>query len=145
MAWLAWLGWAAAGGGGAVARADHTGDDARRTTKRLEAILRQADAENAPRAKKPKPRPKRVVADAPPPAVAESPKPGATSGRPPARHPAPSHRDGDALGDIIEHAMRIPFDEKEWEAHTRDLPKTPEELDAHLRRLDAALKAPHRH
>jgi hypothetical protein len=43
------------------------------------------------------------------------------------------------------HAMAIPFDEREREAHLRDIPKNAAELDAHLRRLDAALDAQHRH
>jgi hypothetical protein len=50
----------------------------------------------------------------------------------------------DPLYSIIAHALTISFDPREQEAHFRDLPKTPQEIDAHLRRLDAALTAQHR-
>jgi hypothetical protein len=46
---------------------------------------------------------------------------------------------------LLGHAMAIPFDAKEREAHFRDIPTTPAEIDAHLRRLDAALAAKHHH
>jgi hypothetical protein len=38
---------------------------------------------------------------------------------------------------LMGHAMAIPFDAKERDAHFRDIPTTPAQIDAHLRRLDA--------
>ena len=96
------------------ARADHTKEDAQATTAKLQAILH--------------PKAKRKV---PAPAQAQAPA------QPQARR-APVV---DPLYSLIVHALAIPFDAKEREAHLRDIPTTPAELDAHLRRLDAALAA----
>ena len=111
-----------------AAWADHTKEDAQATTKKLQAILH------------------------PPPKKAARPKPAT---RPPAPAkvavvtPAPAKVRTttlvvDPLSAIIVHALAIPFDPDEREAHLRDIPKNAKELDAHLRRLDAALSAQHR-
>ena len=99
----------------ATAWADHTKEDAQATTKKLEAILH-------PPKKKASVVTKRAAA----------PK---------------SHETlvVDPLTAVIVHAMSIPFDAREREAHLRDIPKNAKELDAHLRRLDAALEAQHQH
>ncbi len=102
-----------------VARADHTKEDAQATSRKLEAILHP-----------PKPKPK-VAAKA----AAATAKPAATVAATPVVDP---------LYSIIVHALAIPFDADEREAHLRDIPKNAKELDAHLRRLDAALAAKHR-
>jgi hypothetical protein len=100
---------------GGVARADHTKEDAQATTRKLEAILH--------------PPPKKKAKAAP--AKAEA----ATVQATPVVDP---------LYSIIVHALAVPFDEREREAHLRDIPKNAKELDAHLRRLDAALAGKHR-
>jgi hypothetical protein len=112
-----------------VARADHTAADARATTAKLEAIRRAAYAP---------PKKKQAAAKA-------EVKHDATAQR--AETPAPKHKesDSDPLWSMIGHAMAIPFDAKEREAHLRDIPTTPAQIDAHLRRLDAALAAKHQH
>ncbi len=103
--------------------ADHTKEDAQATTKKLEAIL------HPPKKTKPKP---------PPPAPAPKRATVVTE----KREPTPIV---DPITSIIVHAMSIPFDDKEREAHLRDIPKNAKELDAQLRRLDAALEAQHQH
>jgi len=111
----------------AVARADHTKEDAQATSKKLEAIL------HPPKKVKPKvapPTAQKVAVVTPAPAPATAKRAAAT--------PVV-----DPLYSIMVHALAIPFDEKEREAHLRDIPKNAKELDAHLRRLDAALSAQH--
>jgi hypothetical protein len=114
-----------------VARADHTAADARATTAKLEAIRRAAYAPPAPKTKK-----------APPKAEAKHEATARRSETPAAKH---KESDADPMWSMIGHAMAIPFDAKEREAHFRDIPTTPAEIDAHLRRLDAALAAKHQH
>lgn len=99
------------------ARADHTKEDAQATTRKLQAILHPPKPKRAEKAK---------------PAATE---PAATVTATPVVDP---------LYAIIVHALAIPFDADEREAHLRDIPKNAKELDAHLRRLDAALTAKHR-
>ena len=103
-----------------IARADHTKEDAQATTRKLDAILHP---------KKPKPK-------------AAKPNPPVVEAR---VEPAAAAKPVDPLYALIVHALVIPFDEKEREAHLRDIPKNAKELDAHLRRLDAALEAQHQH
>jgi hypothetical protein len=100
-----------------VAHADHTKEDAQATSRQLEAILH-------PR------KPKAKAAVKPEATVAAT----ATTATPVV----------DPLYSIIVHALVIPFDADEREAHLRDIPKNAKELDAHLRRLDAALVVKHR-
>ena len=104
------------------ARADHTKEDAQATTAKLEAILH--------------PRPKRR---------AQAPVPAETTAAQTAAQTATQTQTPvvDPLYSLIVHALVIPFDAKEREAHFRDIPKNAQELDAHLRRLDAALRAKH--
>lgn len=132
----------------AVAHADHTADDARRTSARLDRILAHADE-----ASRPKPKLKAAPKTASATTKATS-APAKTAAKPSAA-PAKSARaatrtvarhdddDGDPLGDLIAHSLRIAFDPHEQAIHLRDLPKTPAEVDAHLRRLDRALDAAH--
>ncbi len=110
-----------------VAWADHTKEDAQATTRKLEAILHPPPPKRA----KVKPAEKPVTVAAAKPATTVAAKPAA---------PTPVV---DPLYSIIVHALAIPFDDKEREAHLRDIPKNAKELDAHLRRLDAALAAKH--
>ena len=114
---------------GGVAMADHTKEDAQETTAKLEAILH------------------------PPPKRAHHAKPKAQPSQ--AQAQPQSHDDAsvasttkrvpvlvvDPLYSLIVHAWSIPFDPQERQAHLRDIPKNAKELDAHLRRLDAALRA----
>jgi len=111
-----------------VAWADHTKEDAQATSRKLEAILHPPPkkAKAKPPAKEARVEPARVEPAAARAAVAAKPV-------------------VDPLYAIIVHALAIPFDEKEREAHLRDVPKNAKELDAHLRRLDAALAAQHQH
>jgi hypothetical protein len=116
MRWgMALLMMAAAGG---AARADHTKEDAQATTRRLEAILHPPKAKSAKNAK---------------------PKPSVTVDAKPTRATPVV----DPLYSIIVHALAVPFDADEREAHLRDIPRNAKELDAHLRRLDAALSSKH--
>ena len=146
---------AAAGG----ARADHTAEDAARTTARLNAILRHADAPRrdkhaarSPGGEKP---PAKVAIAA---AAASSPR----SAR------AGDDTAGDRLAQVIRialsphtwqlearalpttpsqieaHLANLPTTPSQLEAHLAKLPKSPAEVDAHLRRLSRALESPHR-
>jgi hypothetical protein len=110
----------------AAASADHTKEDAQATTRKLEAILH--------------PPPKKAKAAKPKPIVEARVEPKVATATHAAATPVV-----DPLYAIIVHALAIPFDEKEREAHLRDIPKNAKELDAHLRRLDAALAAKHQH
>jgi len=114
---------------GGAASADHTKEDAQATTRKLEAIL------HPPKKAKPKPATEKAPAGKPV-TVAAMPAPAAA-------RPAGATPVVDPLYSIIVHALAIPFDENELEAHLRDIPKNAKELDAHLRRLDAALTAKH--
>ncbi len=121
--------------GGGVARGDHTKEDARATTAKLEALLH-------PRKARPKPKP----VTPPTTTVAVSATATATATATASATPStPARRVEvvDPLWSLMVHAISIPFDAKEREAHLRDIPKNAKELDAHLRRLDAALQAPH--
>ena len=111
----------------ATAWADHTKEDAQATTRKLEAIL------HPPKKARPKPAPVQKASVVT--------KRAATAAAP------KSHETlvVDPLTALIVHAVSIPFDEREREAHLRDIPKNAKELDAHLRRLDAALEAQHQH
>lgn len=121
--------------GAGVARGDHTAADARATTAKLEAIRRAA---YAPPKKKAAPRAEAAAkAEAAPKAEARQATAPATK-----KH---KESDSDPLWSLMGHAMAIPFDAKEREAHFRDIPTTPAEIDAHLKRLDAALAAKHHH
>ena len=114
----------AAVGGGGLARADHTKEDAQATTSKLEAILH--------------PRPKRHTKAKLPPQTQTQTQTAARA-EPPTTTQARATLVVDPLASLIIHALSIPFDPKEREAHLRDIPKNAKELDAHLRRLDAAL------
>jgi hypothetical protein len=106
-----------------VALADHTKEDAQATTAKLEAILHP-------------PKPKHRI----------KPQAQAEAQAQPQAQPQPQPQPQlvvDPLYALIVHAMSIPFDAREREAHLRDIPKNAKELDAHLRRLDAALSAKH--
>jgi hypothetical protein len=101
------------------ARADHTKEDAEATTAKLQAILHP---------------PKRHHSQTQPQPQTQTQAQAPTQTRP-----------VDPLYSLIVHALVIPFDAQEREAHFRDIPKNAKELDAHLRRLDAALAAKHVH
>ena len=116
---------AAVATGQGAARADHTKEDAQATTRRLQAILHP---------------PKKAKAKAPAQAEATPEAPAKAAAQPARASATPVV---DPLYNIIVHALAIPFDEREREAHLRDIPKNAKELDAHLRRLDAALAAKH--
>jgi hypothetical protein len=106
-----------------VALADHTKEDAQATTAKLEAILHP-------------PKPKHRI----------KPQAQAEAQAQPQAQPQPQPQPQlvvDPLYALIVHAMSIPFDAREREAHLRDIPKNAKELDAHLRRLDASLRAKH--
>jgi hypothetical protein len=111
---------------GGIAWADHTKEDAHATTRKLEAILHPA--------------PKKAKAKPPATEARVEPAPKADVAKPAVATPVV-----DPLYALIVHALAIPFDEREREAHLRDIPKNAKELDAHLRRLDAALAAKHQH
>jgi len=111
---------------GGIAWADHTKEDAQATSRKLEAILH--------------PPPKKAKAKLPATQARVEPAP-----QPDVAKPAVPTPVVDPLYALIVHALAIPFDEHEREAHLRDIPKNAKELDAHLRRLDAALAAKHQH
>jgi hypothetical protein len=120
-------------GGAGVARADHTAADARATSAKLDAIRRAAYAPPA----KPKKRE----------AKAETKAEARADAKRDVKPESKKHKESDVdpMWSLMGHAMAIPFDAREREAHFRDLPTTPAEIDAHLRRLDAALAAKHHH
>jgi hypothetical protein len=162
-----------------AARAQHTKRDAQELSAKLDDILRSAYKKPAP------PKRRAQLVDATP----KKPEPAPQQQPPlqpvqPQPQPVASKRAGDdeapgSFAGVMAHAMRIAFDPDEWAvhfaaparrpvtvesfvptpeglraipktpeevaAHLRNLPKTPQEVDAHLRRLDAALREPHRH
>ncbi|MDB4969502.1 MAG: hypothetical protein JWN44_5191 [Myxococcales bacterium] len=137
--------------GGGVVRAEHTAADARRTTARLETLRREAYAppkQRAPKlaAKSDAKSEANSVARAEANSVAKVEANSATKAdvtlEP--KTAARKSTESDAMWSLIGHAMAIPFDAREREAHFRDIPTTPAQIDAHLKRLDAALAAKHR-
>jgi hypothetical protein len=103
-----------------MAHADHTKEDARRLSAKLDAILRHADGK--PAAKK-----HAAVAAAP---IARADQEPAQ----PQPQPRAHDDEGDALGRVLAHSFRIAFDPDELALHTRAIPKTPADLAAHLDR-----------
>jgi hypothetical protein len=104
--WIVALGGSLLIGGEALA--DHTKEDAQRTTAKLEAILHPH---------KPRPTHERVVESEPPAKVAAK---------------VPTSEGGDPIWSSIEYCVRLAFDGHTLEAHLRNLPKTPDEIAAHL-------------
>jgi septal ring factor EnvC (AmiA/AmiB activator) len=100
---------------GGPARADHTKEDARATSAKLEAILHP-----------PKARLKREAKAKPAPSAETT----TTAAR-----VSVERSDGDPLWALLVHALSIPFEASEREANLRDIPKSGAELEAHLRNL----------